>query len=97
MLWLLKHTEKFPKSERFRLAKMVNNSVIEFHHQLLCLAYEGEREEYFTKADIELAKMRVYFRMCHEMSLSSIRQYEYFSSLTTEIGKLLGGWKKKAA
>lgn len=95
MLWLLQHTGKFPKSERFRLAKQLTDAAFSFHNQLLALVYNPEKAEFFTKADIDLAKLRTFGRLSHEMSLTSTKQYEYFAGQVTEIGRLLGGWKKK--
>ena len=31
MLWLLNHTEEFPKSERFRMARRLEESMFAFH------------------------------------------------------------------
>ncbi len=94
MLWLLQHTAKFPKSERFRLAKQLNDSLFNLQECLLRLVYAVDKRNAFAQADIELAKLRVFGRLSHEMALTTAKQYEYFSSSTTEIGRLLGGWKK---
>lgn len=94
MMWLLNHTGKFPKSERFRLAKQLSDSLFEFHQCLLELVYFENRSELFAKADVQLARLRIYVRLSQEMGLTSIKQYEFFSGLVTEIGRLLGGWKK---
>ncbi len=94
MLWMLQHTEKFPKSERFRLAKQLNECLFNFQNRLFTLVYAGDKQTTFAQADIELAKLRVYARLSREMALTSMKQYEYISSMTTEIGRLLGGWKK---
>ena len=97
ILWLLQHTGKFPKSERFRLAKQLTDASFTFHHHLLALVYAPDKSELFTLADIELAKLRTYGRLSLEMSLTSMKQYEYFAGQITEIGRLLGGWKRKLA
>jgi hypothetical protein len=97
MLWLLRHTEKFPKSERFRLAKQMNDSIFDFHQYLLTLVYSDEKHETLKRADIELAKLRVYSRLSHELTLTSLNQYEFFAKQISEIGRLLGGWKKSLA
>lgn len=94
MLWMLRHTEKFPKSERFRLAKQINDSLFSFQECLFRLVYAGDKQTAFTQADIELAKLKVYVRLSKEMALTTMKQYEYISLITTEIGRLLGGWKK---
>jgi hypothetical protein len=97
MLWLMQHTSRFPKNERFRLSKQWTDALFNFHHHLVTLVYEPDKRGIVVKADIELAKVRTYGRLSHEMALTTIKQYEYFCGEITEIGRLLGGWKKKLA
>ena len=94
MVWLLNHTGRFPKSERFRLAKRIDDSLFDFNESLLSLVYCPNKLELFYRADVDLARLRTYVRLSQEIGLTSVRQYEYFSGVITEIGKLLGGWKK---
>jgi hypothetical protein len=94
MLWLMRFTEKFPKSERFRLAMRLNDSLFNFHQDLLEAVYCDDKRSALLRADIELAKLRVYDRLCRELELSSMKQYEFFTNQVVEIGRLLGGWEK---
>ncbi len=47
-----------------------------------------------TQADIELDKLRHYLRLCHDLDLILIGQYEHGATQLAEIGRLLGGWRK---
>lgn len=95
ILWLLNHTEKFPKSERFRMARRLEDAVFEFY-ELLVQAVRSNRKKtvLLAEADLELEKIRLYLRLAHARKLSSTRQYQYASGQVIEIGKLLGGWIK---
>ena len=93
MRWIMQVTEKFPKSERFRIAKQITDSIFFFQHVLIELVYCDEKDKLFITADIELTKLRIYCRLGHEMKLFSLNQYEYFAFHVSEIGRLLGGWK----
>lgn len=95
MAWLLAHTAKFPKSERFRLAQRIDNALFDFHVALLSAAHRPqETRRYLLQADLELAKLRAYLRLAMETRCTSPTQFGYASQQTVELGKLLGGWLK---
>ena len=93
ILWLLNHTEKFPKSERFRMAKRLEDSVFSFYELLIEATRSTKRKrQLLIQADVELEKLRLYVRMSQQKKLTSISQYHFASGVLVEIGKLLGGW-----
>jgi len=107
ILWVTAHTDKFPKNERFRLAKRIEDSAFYLHVLLMRAAQIGQRKIdekshqretiilYLKEADLELKKMQFYFRITNQKHLTNTNQYEYVSAKLIEIGKLLGGWIKK--
>lgn len=95
-LWLLNHTEKFPKSERFRLARRLEDSTLDFYELLLQATHNANKVEVLRQADLELNKIRIYLRLCHARKLTGQNQYQYASQNLVELGKLLGGWIKTA-
>lgn len=97
MLWLLHHTQKFPREERFRLAARIELALFTFHESLLYAAKMNETVHYLCKADAEFDMLRTYLRFAVELNYTTPDQYRYISEQTTEIGKLLGGWMKKAS
>lgn len=95
ILWLLEHTEKFPKSERFRMARRLEDSVFSFYELLIEATRSNKRKrQLLIQADVELEKLRLYIRMSQQRKLTSIPQYHFASGALIEIGKLLGGWLK---
>jgi len=96
MVWLFEHTSKFPKHERFRLAKRIDDAVFDFHECLLRAAQADAAQIHLAEADVQLNKLRAYLRLAVEMKYTTPKQYQYAAGHTTEIGKLLGGWLKKA-
>ena len=52
------------------------------------------RLEKLQAADAELLKLRLYLRLCERWRWLSKGQYRHVSTMTAEIGKLLGGWLK---
>jgi len=95
ILWLTQHTEKFPKNERFRLARRLEDTAFTFY-ELLIKAFRATRRKHqiLHQADLELDKLRLYTRLSQARKYTSPRQYRHASGMLVEIGKLLGGWLK---
>ncbi len=97
LLWLLAHTAKYPKVERFRLAKRIDDAALNFHANLLAAAKLPDTLTYLRQADVELDKLRTYLRLGLELKYTSEDQYRYAAEHLAEIGRLLGGWLKKVS
>jgi hypothetical protein len=96
MLWMFQHTRKFPREERFRLAARIESTLFTFHESLLYAVKTTQKLHYLQKADAEFDMIRSYVRFALELTYTSPDQYRYIAEQMTEIGKLLGGWMKKA-
>jgi len=93
--WLLQHTQKFPKSQRFVMAKRVEDAALNFQ-ALLIKARKvtgAARAEALLLADVELEVLRVALRLCQDLKLLSFAQYEHASKQVVEAGNLLGAWR----
>jgi hypothetical protein len=92
---------QFPKQHRFRLARRIEDAAFGFHERLLLAARSSSARtemRLLLEAGIELDKLRYYVRLAADpqLKLLTLRQYEHASRLIVEVGKLLGGWIKKA-
>jgi four helix bundle protein len=95
IIWLLDHTGKFPKSERFRMAKKLEDSAFQFYEYLIeATRSTRQKQRILLNADLELEKLRLYIRLAQARKLTSQSQYHYAAEVLVEIGKLLGGWLK---
>ena len=102
LLWLLGRTARFPKNERFRLAKRLEERAFAFHDLLLQAGrlpagQRGEKRRLLMRADLELDRLRFTVRLCQDLELLSFKQYEYCAERLVELGRLLGGWLKSLA
>jgi hypothetical protein len=102
LVWLLGRTARFPKNERFRMARRLEEGAFAFYDLLLQAGRlpEGRRQEkrqLLTSADLELDRLRLTVRLCQDLRLFSFKQYEYCAERLVEIGRLLGGWHKSLA
>jgi four helix bundle protein len=96
LAWLLPMTEKFPRSQRFVLAKRVQDAALDFYAAITAAAIAtADRAHHLEQADIELQRLRLYLRLSHQLRFMSMGQYEHVSRMVLEVGKLLGGWQKK--
>jgi ADP-dependent phosphofructokinase/glucokinase len=78
------------------MAKRMEDSVLNLYDCLLeATKREIGRKEVLRRADYELERLKHYLRLCTDLQFFSLKQYEYATQHTVEIGRLLGGWLKK--
>lgn len=97
LLWLIPRTTKFPREQRFVLGKAVQETALRFQEALIEAALNKKQErQALIRADIDLARLRFYLRLCQDLEIITPRQYRHVAEMVAEIGRLLGGWHKKA-
>lgn len=94
VLWLLAHTKKFPKSERFVLAKRMEDAALSFQDKILWATKTSRKHQALIEADYHLERLRMYNRVALGLKLHALRQHEHLSRTLDELGRLLGGWMK---
>ncbi len=94
MVWLLGRTGKFPKSQRFLMAKRMENAVLDLYERLTEAARRPGAKALpsLDAADDHLANLKVYNRLCKDLRLLAFNQYEHLAGMLDETGRLLGGW-----
>jgi four helix bundle protein len=98
MLWLLQRTSKFPKHQRFLMARRIEDAALDLHAALNRAArarQRGRGAAALQEADVQLSNLRVYVRLAKDLELLAFNQYEYAIKGLDEVGRLLGGWMKK--
>ena len=69
--WILNHTSKFPKPQRFVMAKRIEEAALAFHDNLLLAAKRQEKRAALGEADFHLERLKVYNRLAMRLKLSS--------------------------
>ena len=92
MAWLIPCTLAFPKSQRGVLARQVQTELFRFNEWLVEAGTAEDPLLALGEADKSLSRLRIYLRLCSDLKLLSVSQYEHGSRLAAEVGKLLGGW-----
>ena len=96
LLWLIPLTLKFPKSQRFLLAERLSKMALDFYDTILDAVMEPKRQdECLDEADKLLTKIRLYIRLSYDLKCINQRRFEHAARSVNEIGRLIGGWKRK--
>ncbi len=98
ILWLIPQTQKFPRAHRFGLGARVQNAALDFQELIIAAGKMrgAQRHDRLTQADVRLAQLKHWARVCLELKLWSVGQYEHAARLLEECGRLLGAWLKNA-
>jgi hypothetical protein len=97
LAWLIPITMQFPKSQRFVLAKRLQDSLLDMHESLIAAGKSQghNRQRHLLQADIRLEHLRLHWRLCHTLGLVQSQRYEHGVRLLDEVGRLLGGWRSR--
>jgi hypothetical protein len=96
IVWLLRQTAKFPRQYRQTLTARLEQSALEFQRNLgRCQI--ARQPEALQAADVELWQMRQLLRIAHDLEILPARLLEHAFIATSELGRLLGGWRAKVA
>jgi hypothetical protein len=93
--WLLNTTEKFPKKVRFTFTTRIDNLALDILEDIIEFRYDKRaRQSGFLKINIKFEKLRILFRLGHELQYLSNKQFEYAVTHINEVGKMTGAWLK---
>jgi len=92
LTWILEHTRKWPKDQRFVLARRIEEAAFDFQDHLVYAAKATSPLPYLQQADAHLTRLRLYNRLALKLKLFAFGQYEYLARALDELGRLLGGW-----
>ncbi|HVC93565.1 MAG TPA: four helix bundle protein [Pirellulales bacterium] len=96
LLWLLKHTQRFPKNLRHSYTLKLENLAFEFQEAILMAnSVRGrERSSFLRQADGKLVCLRAMLRLAYDLDLLAGTQVKYAAERVDELGRLLGAWRK---
>ena len=96
LLWLLKHTPRFPKSLRQSYTLRLENATFDFQESILMgnSARGPARSRWLERADGQLVCLRSLLRFAYDLELLAGTQVKHAAELVDELGRLLGAWRK---
>lgn len=94
MQYLYDTVRQYPKSEKFSLGTDTKQAAYELLRLLITANKRYHKKTTMQDADIQLDILRHFIRLGKDLEFMSIKRYEVLSGMTTEIGKMLGGWMR---
>jgi hypothetical protein len=94
--WLLPATNSFPRTHRHTFTQRLLDAAFDLREHLEAAHHRlgAARLERLDAADEALDRLRLYLRLAVKWGWLSAGQYQHAAQMVTEIGRLLGGWKK---
>jgi len=93
--WVHGLVARYPKAEKFVLAQRTENSALELVSAVVEVNSGCEKAAGYNRVNLALEQSRIWLRLGFELKYASLKQYEFGARRLNEIGRLLGGWKKK--
>jgi hypothetical protein len=96
LLWLVRHTQRFPKNLRHTYTHKLEATALEFQEAILMgNAERGEgRSRWLIRADGRLVCLRALLRLAYALELLGGNQVKHAAERVDELGRLLGAWRK---
>lgn len=94
--WLVPATNHFPKLHRHTVTRRLLDAALNFQEAILAADSRRGRERmaHLVSADGYLGQVRLYLRLVHRWQWLNAGQYAHASRMVSEMGRLLGGWRK---
>ena len=97
MLWLIRHTEKFPRHHRYSLGTAMEQRLQTILGLLIRAKYSRAKVDLLSEANMELETLRFQMRLARDLKALSIKSHGHGAKLTESIGSQIGGWLKSKA
>ena len=85
----------YPKSERFTLGQRTQNSVLKMAELTARANIARDKRDFIHEIEVELEVFRFLTDTALELKILSSHQHEQIAERTVELGRLIGGWKKR--
>ncbi len=95
--WIHALTAKYPKSEKFVLAARTENAALDFLSALIEANESRDKAAALSRAGLALEMTRIWLRLGFDFRFIGLNQYENGAVRLDELGRLLGGLRKRFA
>ena len=96
ILWSCNHTSRFPRNHRFALGERIERAMYDLLEMLIQAKYTRENKAILDAANLKLEILRFQMRLAKDLQCIKLNSYEFASKAIDEIGRLVGGWVRKA-
>lgn len=95
MVWTLPHTAKFPRSHRYGLGMRIEDKLQHLLDGLVEAKFSQDKSELLRQAGLRVEELRLLLRVARDLQILSTRSHGHAHRRLEEIGKQLGGWRKR--
>jgi hypothetical protein len=96
LIWTKSAVQRFAKVHKYSLGVQLENETIELIRQITRTNFKrGDKSEFIDECFVRYEIVKVLIRLSMDYKLLTIKQYEFASNELDEIGRLLGGWRRR--
>ncbi len=92
ILWSHEHVLRFPRNARYTLGSRIESQLIAILDLLIEAKFSRVKAELLENANIELEKLRFWFRFAKDTKAISIKSHEHAIHCLVAISKQVTGW-----
>jgi hypothetical protein len=93
--WLLDRCEQMPRNVRFTLSSRIAELALDTLDLITQAIYAREKRPLLQRINLNLERLRILLRLCHDRRLISTAQLEFAAEAVRTAGAMCGGWLKK--
>ena len=96
LIWLIRHSQRFPKNLRHSYTSKLETVSLEFMESILMAntMRGAQRSRWLEEADGKLVCLRALLRIAYDLQVLAATQVRYAAEHVDELGRLLGAWRK---
>ena len=96
LLWVKPTVQRFAKVHKYSLGVQLENESLGLVQQIIRTNFKrGNKSELIDECFVRYETIKVLIRLSKDFKLLTIKQYEFASKELDEIGRLLGGWRRR--
>lgn len=96
LVWIKSAVQRFAKVHKYSLGIQLENETIELVKQIIKTNFKrGDKSELIDECFVHYEMIKVLIRLSKDYKLLTMKQYEFASKELDEIGRLLGGWRRR--
>lgn len=85
-----------PKHTRFTVSSRIVNLCMDATELIIEAIYTKERAALLRRINLNLEKLRIFFRLCYERKYIAQSQHHFVQQEINTAGKMCGGWGRQA-
>jgi len=97
LLWVKPTVQRFAKVHKYSLGAELERETVQLLRQIIrANMHKTEKRDRIAECFVNYETIKIFVRLGKDYKLLSNKQYEFAAVQLNEIGRLLGGWYKKA-